>query len=49
MTGIIDKEEELDEVLKQKNTKISVLSETKKIQVTKYTRNYSVIYIGVKK
>jgi hypothetical protein len=43
MRGILDKEEELDELLKQRNAKIAIFSETKKIQVTKYTRNDSVI------
>jgi hypothetical protein len=48
MRGIIDKEEELDDVLKQKKGKIVLFGETKKIQIAKYTTNYSVIYIGVK-
>jgi hypothetical protein len=43
MRGILDKEEELDELLKQSNAKIDVFSETKKIQVTKNTRNDSII------
>jgi len=37
--GIIDKDEELDEVLKQRHIKISVISETKKkLHGTKDTR-----------
>jgi hypothetical protein len=40
--GIISKEEELDEVLKQTHTKIAVIGETKKkLHGTKDTRNYS--------
>jgi hypothetical protein len=37
MRGIIDKEEELDEVLKEKNAKIAVFSETKKVQQLSHT------------
>ena len=47
--GIISKEEELDEVLQQRHTKIVVISETKKkLHATKDTRNYSTTYSGVK-
>jgi hypothetical protein len=46
---IISKEEELDEILQQKHTKIAVISETKiKLHGTKDTRNYSTTQSGVK-
>jgi Fe-S cluster assembly iron-binding protein IscA len=49
MKGIISKEEELDEVLQQRHTKITVISETtKKLHGTKDTRNYSTTKSGVK-
>jgi hypothetical protein len=47
--GILYKEEELDYKLQQNYVKIAVITESKKkLQGTKYTKNYSVIYSGVK-
>jgi hypothetical protein len=49
LRGIIDEEEELDELLKETDITITFISETKrKLQGTKDTRNYSIIYSGVK-
>ena len=46
--GIISKEEELDEVLQQRHTKIAVISDTKKkLHGTKDTGNYSTTYSEV--
>lgn len=43
------KEVELDEVLQQRHTKITVFNETKKkLQLTKDTKSCSIMYSGVK-
>jgi hypothetical protein len=47
--GIIDKEEELDEVLKHRNIRTASLSKTKKkFQGYKDIRNYCILHSGVK-
>jgi hypothetical protein len=47
--GISYKEEQLDYELQRNNVKIAVITESKiKLQETKDTKNYSVIYSGVK-
>jgi hypothetical protein len=47
--GISYKEEELDYELQRNNVKIAGITESKKkLQGTKVTKNYSVIYSGVK-
>ena len=46
--GLGEKEEELDKTLNDNNIKISVITESKKkLQGTKETENYTVIYSGV--
>jgi hypothetical protein len=46
--GLAEKEEELDKVLNKNNIKISVITEgKKKLQGTKETEHYTVIYSGV--
>mgnify|MGYP002224294368 CR=1 FL=1 len=46
--GLGEKEEELDKILNENNIKIAVISETKKkLQGTKETQNYIMIYSGV--
>jgi len=46
--GLGEKEEELDRILSESNIKISVITESKKkLQGTKKTEHYTVIYIGV--
>ena len=46
--GLGEKEEELDETLNENNIKISVITESKKkLQGTKMTEHYTVIYSGV--
>jgi len=46
--GLGEKEEELDEILNENNIKISVITESKKkLQGTKETEHYTVIYSGV--
>ena len=48
--GLGEKEEELDRILSESNIKISVITESKKkLQGTKKTEHYTVIYIGVNK
>ena len=46
--GLGEKEEELDKILNENNIKISVSTESKKkLQGTKETEHYTVIYSGV--
>ena len=46
--GLGEKEEELDKILNENNIKISVITESKKkLQGTKETEHYMVIYSGV--
>ena len=46
--GLGEKEEELDKILNENNIKISVITESKKkLQGTKETKHYTVIYSGV--
>ena len=46
--GLGEKEAELDKILNENNIKISVITESKKkLQGTKETENYTVIYSGV--
>ena len=46
--GLGEKEEELDKILNKNNIKISVITESKKkVQGTKETEHYTVIYSGV--
>jgi len=46
--GLGEKEEELDKILSENNIKISVITESKKkLQGTKETGHYTVIYSGV--
>jgi len=46
--GLGEKEEELDKILNENNIKISVITESKKkLQGTKETEHYTVIYSGV--
>jgi hypothetical protein len=50
MSSIIHKEEELDKIFKEQNTDIAVTTETKKkLQETKETEHYILIYSGVNK
>ena len=46
--GLGQKEEELDKILNENNIKLSVITESKKkLQGTKETEHYTVIYSGV--
>ena len=46
--GLGEKEEELDKILNENNIKLSVITESKKkLQGTKETEHYTVIYSGV--
>ena len=46
--GLGEKEEELDKILSENNIKVSVITESeKKLQGTKGTEHYTVIYSGV--
>ena len=48
--GLGEKEEELDKILNENNIKIAVITESKKkLQGTKETEHYTVIYSGVDK